>query len=263
MISQQVPIAIIGAGPAGLTLARLLELAKITFVVFETYNVSTKIADGAGIVHLDIPGQSGEEKPEIDRKDLRKIFLDSIPAHKVRWGFNAQEVKKDIDGSMSVHAKNGHVESRFQLVVGADSAWSKVRKLPPQYSGTTFFTSYLRVNNLVYSSVASMVGTGNYLALDEGSQIFLHYLGNRSYHLSVGIRMPDVWDAEARSLRDPSAILQAMTQNVTEWVQELTELIKSADRSFRPWPLYTLSKSSVTWEHMPGVTLLGDAAHLT
>ena len=97
----------------------------------------------------------------------------------------------------------------------------------------------------------------------KGCQIFLHYLGDRSYHLSVGIKMPCVGDADARTPRDPSAVLQAVTQNGTEWTQELLDLIKSADRSFRPWPLYTLSKSSVTWEHTPGVTLLGDAAHLT
>ncbi|KAJ5716136.1 monooxygenase [Penicillium malachiteum] len=58
-------------------------------------------------------------------------------------------------------------------------------------------------------------------------------------------------------------IARAVTQNGTEWAQELLELIKSADRSFRPWPLYTLSESSVIWDHTPGVTLLGDAAHLT
>ncbi|KAJ5627052.1 monooxygenase [Penicillium herquei] len=308
MTSSQVSIAIIGAGSAGLTFARLLELAKISFVVFERdesvtwadrnsssgtldihkdtgqaaleeacllqefqavarYNVPTRIADAQGIVHLNIPGDDDGEKPEIDRKDLRKILLGSIPAHKVRWGFNIQEVKKDIDGSMSVHAKNGHVESGFRLVVGADGAWSKVRKLvtsePPQYSGTTFFTSYIHVDNPVYSSVASMVETGNYLALGKGCQIFLHYLGDRSYHLSVGVKMPGVWDAEARTPRDPSAVLQAVTQNGTEWTRQLLDLIKSADRSFSPWPLYTLSKSSVTCDHTPRVTLLGDAAHLT
>ena len=42
-----------------------------------------------------------------------------------------------------------------------------------------------------------------------------------------------------------------------------TELIKSATHVFRSWPLYSIPRTSVPWEHVPGVSLLGDAAHLT
>lgn len=170
MTLSQIPIAIIGAGPSGLTLARLLELASIACVVFERdesatwadefstsgtldihkdsgqaalkeaglmqefqsvarYGVPTRIADAQGSVHLHISGDGDTDKPEIDRKDLRKLLLSSIPASKVRWGYKIQHVKKDNDGSVSIHGTNGLVESGFRLVVGADGAWSKVRRL--------------------------------------------------------------------------------------------------------------------------------------
>jgi 2-polyprenyl-6-methoxyphenol hydroxylase-like FAD-dependent oxidoreductase len=168
MSLSQVPIAIIGAGPSGLTLARLLELAGIDYVVFERddsatfsnecsssgtldiqrdlgqvalkeagllekfqsiarYDVPIKIVDAQGTVHADIPGDNNTDKPEIDRKDLRNLLLSSVPASKIRWGCLVQHVQKENDGSVSI-CTNARVESGFRLVIGADGAWSKVRK---------------------------------------------------------------------------------------------------------------------------------------
>lgn len=43
----------------------------------------------------------------------------------------------------------------------------------------------------IYSSAASLVEKGNYLAMKKGRQIFLRYLGDESYHLSVGVKLPN------------------------------------------------------------------------
>jgi 2-polyprenyl-6-methoxyphenol hydroxylase-like FAD-dependent oxidoreductase len=167
---SQAPIAIIGAGPSGLTLARLLELATIDYIVFERdesatcadeysssgtldihkdsgqlalkeagliekfqsiarYDVPTRIVDAQGRVHANLSGDGAQDKPEIDRKDLRRLLLGSIPTGRIHWGYKIQRVQKDNDGSVSVYSANGHCESGFRLVVGADGAWSKVRKL--------------------------------------------------------------------------------------------------------------------------------------
>ncbi|KAJ2958115.1 hypothetical protein NQZ79_g6229 [Umbelopsis isabellina] len=309
MTLSQAHIAIIGAGPSGLTLARLLELANIAYVVLERdesaaladeysssgtldihkklgqsalkaaglldkfqsiarYDVPTRIVDAQGHVNVIIPGESNTNKPEIDRKDLRRLLLDSIPADRVRWGCKVEQVQKNDDGSISIHHTNGQVENGFCLVVGADGAWSKVRKLitseKPQYSGIRFFTTFIKPEDPTYYSVASMVENGNYLAMGNGRQIFLHYLGDRSYHLSVGLKLPENWTVNSMVFHNPSALWKSLLQNeFAEWAQELTELITSSDRSFRSWPLYSTPEKSVAWKHIPGVTLIGDAAHLT
>lgn len=109
-----------------------------------------------------------------------------------------------------------------------------------------------------------MVGNGNYLALSKGRQFFLHYLGDGSYHLAVGMKLPENWNPDPTGLHDPSALWQSLLQyEFAEWSPEITELTKSATHGFRSWPLYSISRTSVPWEHVPGVTLLGDAAHLT
>jgi 2-polyprenyl-6-methoxyphenol hydroxylase-like FAD-dependent oxidoreductase len=109
-----------------------------------------------------------------------------------------------------------------------------------------------------------MAENGNYLAMGNGRQIFLHYLGDRSYHLSVGLKLPENWTSKSTVFHDPSSLWKSLLQNeFAEWAQKLTELITSSDRSFRSWPLYSTPEKSVAWIHIPGVTLLGDAAHLT
>lgn len=73
----------------------------------------------------------GEEtdRPEIDRRDLRVLLLDSVPKDKIRWGAKVENLQKQDDGLMSIRFKDGTVESGFSLVVGADGAWSKARSL--------------------------------------------------------------------------------------------------------------------------------------
>ena len=170
------PIAILGAGPSGLLLGRMLELANIAYVIFERdvsgnettsragtldiragsgqlalqeaglldqfrklarSDAHTIVADAQGKVYIRT-GESdevNEDRPEIDRKDLRALLLNSIPANKVRWGLRVQHVQRDTDGSMSVRFADGSIESGFRLVVGADGAWSKARKLVSHLSG--------------------------------------------------------------------------------------------------------------------------------
>lgn len=163
------PLAILGAGPSGLALGRLLEVANIDFVIFDKDESAEWASGRGGSGTLDIHGNSGQlalkeaglidqfksiarldsmttmvdmngkvyaklgedgnaDRPEIDRKDLRALLLDSIPKSKIRWGMRVKEVQKD-DGSMTIHFADGSVESGFRLVVGADGAWSKARNL--------------------------------------------------------------------------------------------------------------------------------------
>lgn len=159
------PIAILGAGPSGLVLGRLLEKQNIDYIIFESDTNSSVVHQGGS---LDIHKGSGQlaleeaglldefqkqarwdcittmadkqgnvvmsfaqesDRPEIDRKALRQILLDSIPERRVRWGCKVEKVMKEENGTMSVCLKNGSVESGFRLVVGADGAWSKARSL--------------------------------------------------------------------------------------------------------------------------------------
>ncbi|KAJ5113309.1 hypothetical protein N7456_001843 [Penicillium angulare] len=142
--SKPAPIAIIGGGPCGLTLARLLERAGIDYVVFErdvspkgtarfqggTLDLSAeggqaalklaglsaefeKLArrEASTIIIQDFQGKNqvsggeGSDKPEIDRLQLRQILLDSIPKHRVQWNKALSSVER-------INSKEGQTQNK-------------------------------------------------------------------------------------------------------------------------------------------------------
>jgi 2-polyprenyl-6-methoxyphenol hydroxylase-like FAD-dependent oxidoreductase len=61
------------------------------------------------------------DRPEIDRRDLRVLLLNSVPKDKIRWGAKVESLNRDADGTLSITFANGSTESGFRLVVGASS----------------------------------------------------------------------------------------------------------------------------------------------
>jgi 2-polyprenyl-6-methoxyphenol hydroxylase-like FAD-dependent oxidoreductase len=164
-------IAIIGAGPCGLTLARLLECKGIDYVVYERDESENSNRVGGSLdIHLET-GQhalregglfdefkryaryddilvtiadrlgnrllqlgQGRDAPEIDRSDLRQILLDAIPKDKIKWGHALTSASVGENNRPVLRFANGVVLSGVKLVVGADGAWSKVRLLVWSYN---------------------------------------------------------------------------------------------------------------------------------
>jgi 2-polyprenyl-6-methoxyphenol hydroxylase-like FAD-dependent oxidoreductase len=159
-------IAIIGGGPCGLTLARLLECKGIDYIVYErdespdssSEGGSLDLHPGTGQLALQEAGLfdqfkkyaryedtvfsiadklgnrlielgQGRDAPEIDRTELRQLLLNAIPEDKIRWGHTLKSVVVGDDNRPVLHFANGVVLSGLTLVVGADGVWSKVRSL--------------------------------------------------------------------------------------------------------------------------------------
>ncbi|QIX01100.1 hypothetical protein AMS68_006617 [Peltaster fructicola] len=303
------PIAILGAGPSGLVLARLLELANIDYLVFERdelinagvaqggspdlhegsgqlalqeaglyedfgakarYDVPTVFADWTGKVHLSFADEEDTTRPEIDRKDLRALLLASVPAHKIQWNRKVKSVAKIDNGLMEVHFVDGTSSAGFRLVVGADGAWSKVRSLltpvKPQYSGLHYLTTNISPRSPAFESAKALARTGQYLAVGTGKMLALMLLGDGTYYLAAGIRLPDEdWQIKnTEIIRDPAALRELLLcEHFAQWPQVHTDLIRYSDMDFRDWSLYYMPTESLSWTSMPGVTLIGDAAHVS
>ncbi|KAI1114773.1 monooxygenase [Nemania sp. NC0429] len=326
------PIAIIGAGPCGLVLARLLELARVPYIVFErdassaphphhqggSLDIHTgtgqaaleaaglkaefeklarhegsvfTIRDSQNVEHFRFGGGDGAEhtsdRPEIDRRQLRSILLDSIPAHRVRWGKALRAVERADAGagtdagagagSWVLRFADGSSETGFRMIVGADGAWSKVRPLltsaKPYYSGKTYVEGRLSETNPIYAAAQQLAGAGMFMAIGAGRLIVLQQMADRTYRLYAGLREPESLTQAGGAIDFAADIEKAKTallELYSDWAPDLRTLIENAEEPWRAWPLYTFAPEAFapeaeerTWTRVPGVTLLGDAVHLS
>lgn len=295
------PIAIIGAGLGGLTLARVLHVQGIRSTIFEaeiSAEVRTqggmldiheqdgqvalreaglfdgfqkiihvggeamRLVDKHGVVHLDVPDTGAQARPEVDRGQLRDLLLDST-ADAVRWGRRVIAVRPLDDGRVAVDFENSP-SITTDLLVGADGAWSRVRELlcdaKPSYSGISFVEDDLHDAARRHPRCASVVGGGFFMCFGDGNVIFAHRETDGSIHNYVAIRAPEEW-LSSINFADAEASKAEVLSHFEAWAPELRSLIADADGPLEPRWVHALPVD-LRWERTPGVTLIGDAAHL-
>ncbi|KAI8625944.1 FAD/NAD(P)-binding domain-containing protein [Xylariaceae sp. FL1651] len=221
------------------------------------------------------------DRPEIDRIQLRKLLLDSLPAHRVRWGKGLRSVERDGTsksagaGGWVLRFTDGSSERGFRLIVGADGAWSKVRPLitpaKPIYSGKTYIEGRISLNNPQYAAALEMAGAGNSAAMGAGRMIAVQQMSDRTYRMYAGIEEPESLTRPGGPLdfADLDKAKAALLDLYADWAPHLRALIQHAEGPWRVWPLYHLDSDLFSpeaegsaWKHAPGVVLLGDAAHV-
>ena len=297
------PITIIGAGLGGLTLARVLHVHGISATVYEAdpspaartqggmldiheHNgqfalaaaglteqfrdlvlegrEATRVLAPDGTVLLDEPDDGTGTRPEVQRGDLRRLLLDSLPEGTVRWGRKVTGVRAVGHGRHEVMFADGS-GIRTELLVGADGAWSRVRPLlseaTPEYVGTTFVETYLFDADTRHPAAAKAVGDGALMAPVPGKGIQAHRESGGTLHTYVALSVSQEWFA-AIDLTDPATAIERIAREFDGWAPELTALITDSDTAPVLRPLFALPVDH-RWRRVPGVTLLGDAAHLS
>ena len=294
------PIAIVGAGLGGLTLARVLHLHGIPATIYEADaseaartqggqldiheqdgqraleaagltdafraiihqgGEASRVLDRHGTVLLDDPGTGG--RPEVMRGDLRRILIDSLPDATIQWGRKVADVRPLGDGRHELTFTDGSAVTT-SLLVGADGAWSKVRPLlseaKPEYVGTVFIETYLYDADARHAAAAEAVGRGGMFALAPGKGIVAHREAGSVLHAYVEMNRPAEWIAGI-DFADTTAATVRIAAEFEGWAPELTALITDGEAEPVPRMIHALPIGH-RWDRVPGVTLLGDAAHL-
>jgi 2-polyprenyl-6-methoxyphenol hydroxylase-like FAD-dependent oxidoreductase len=117
---------------------------------------------------------------------------------------------------------------------------------------------------LFYATVEAMAGTGNYMSMGGRRVVAAMRLGDRSYYTFAGLSLPESWKSDnAALLNDPEALRSTLvTKYFSDWSKTNTDLIAHSDGEFYTWPLYGVSAEDMEWQTVPGIALIGDAAHL-
>ncbi|MFE5208157.1 FAD-dependent oxidoreductase [Streptomyces sp. NPDC056600] len=292
-------IAVVGSGPGGLTFARVLHRHGCPVTVLERDPTpdarppggTLDLHEGLGQTALDKaglltefqalsrpegqamrvlapdgtvlrdwrPGPDERANPEIDRGQLRDLLLGPLD---VRWGRKVTRVEPGTPEGAVVHFADGRQEA-FDLVVGADGAWSRTRAAvspaTPHYTGVTCLESSVDDVDTRHPELARLVGDGSVAV--HGMNRGLVAQRNSGGHVKVyaQFRAPLDWHTDL-DLTDVEAVRSSLLTLFDGWASPVLDLLAPAT-AFLHRPLYVLPAAH-TWPHVPGVTLLGDAAHL-
>ena len=215
-------------------------------------------------VYLQMGGTQSHKsrgRPEIDRGVLRDILINALPPGTIQWGRRLRSIDDDLTLRF-----DGSIESGFDLVVGADGTWSKVRPLvtpvKPYYSGIAGIRLGIANVAEAYPDLDALVNKGSYFIFNEYKNLMVQQLGDGSLSVSTfGVKKEDWQKDVTYSLDDLPAIKAALLEQYHDFAPELKKFIEVAD--MEPWVanLYMLPVGQ-RWPHRPGVTLLGDAAHV-
>ncbi|GHE32406.1 MULTISPECIES: FAD-dependent oxidoreductase [Streptomyces] len=295
-------VTIVGAGLGGLTLARVLHVHGIPVEVYEAeaspdaraqggmldihdYNGQLAIEaaglreafraivlegrqamralseDGTLLFEKADDGQGG--RPEAQRADLRRMLLDALPAGTVNWGAKVTGARGLGEGRHEVAFADGRTLVT-ELLVGADGAWSRIRPLlsaaTPEYAGTSFVETYLHEADTRHPGAAKAVGGGMMFVPAPDRGITAHRERGDTLHAYISLTRPLDW-FDRIDFTDSAAATARVAAEFEGWAPEITALITDSDTPPVLRPHFALPDGH-RWQRTPGVTLIGDAAHL-
>ena len=297
-------VVIVGAGPIGLTLARILQQSGADVTVYEREenpqkrvkggtldihkSTGQKAIEKAGLIErfnqlarptgermTDTKGNVLQEepaptdinecqRPEIDRNDLKAMFLESLREHTVLWNRKFVSLEEKANGGVILHFDNNETV-HADLVIGANGGMSSVRKyvtdIKPVYTGTIVIQGEVLIPEKGCSNFAQLANNGNLMTIAERKILYTQTKADGSIVYYVSFREPEQWLSQnTLNFNDKHQISEFLKEAFASWHDCYKELFSSTDE-FTLLPMRDMILST-PWESKRNIVLVGDAAHV-
>ncbi|WP_454801615.1 FAD-dependent oxidoreductase [Mucilaginibacter phyllosphaerae] len=301
MLLHNKKIAVIGAGPVGLLMAKLLQQSGADVTVYERdKNDEARIWGGTLDLHKDtgqhamakagllqsyyaaalpmginIANQHGEvfftknptpenqhDNPEINRNDLRTLLRDSLNPNTVMWD-SKHTVMEVHSGQWLLHFE-GKPDATADIVIGANGGMSNARE----------YVTDARVEDtgtiIIQGDLPQPeLNCPEFYALCNGNRLMTAHQGNllvanpyNNGSLTYGVIFKKPAEWNSLDLKDMDAIRAFLSDRFADWDERYLQLFRTTP-FFVALPTKKLPLNSPWKTNRPlPVTLIGDAAHL-
>jgi 2-polyprenyl-6-methoxyphenol hydroxylase-like FAD-dependent oxidoreductase len=164
-----------------------------------------------------------------------------------------------------LHFKNGS-PAYADMVIAADGANSKIRPyithIKPFYSGITMIEGNIYNAKTTAPHIYALLNGGKIMAFGNEKCLLMGMKGKDDMGFYISLKADDGW--ATKNGLDYSAneqLLAWFKKEYPGWSSIWYELIENATAPFIPRPIYCMPLNQ-TWEALPNLTMLGDAAHV-
>ena len=301
MLLKDKKVAIIGAGPVGLTMAKLLQQNGIQVTVYERdKNPQTRIWGGTLDLHKD-SGQEALKKagllesyynmaipmgiimtdeqckiitlktpqydnPEINRNDLRKIILGSLANDTVIWDRKLTGLSTK-DEKWVLHFEN-EMDEIADFVIGANGGMSSVRKYVTdnevEDTGTFIIQGDVPQPEINCPEFYKLCNGNRLMTAFQGNLFVANPKNNGMLSYGIIFKKPEEFATNKNNLdfKNTKSVANFLSDRFSNWHESYHHLF-SATSFFVGLPTRKISLDK-SWKNdrpLP-ITLIGDAAHL-
>jgi len=300
MILKDKKVAIIGAGPVGLTMARLLQQEGIDVNVYERDKhseariwggtldlhedsgqvalknagllndyfamakpVGRTITDMQGNILFSVPPQ--HKTPEINRNDLRQLLLNSLLGNTVVWDSKFTSLTK-VNDKWLLHFDN-QPDTVADVVICANGGMSMARKYVTdgvaEYTGTFIIQGEVPKPQVNCPKLYKLCNDSILMTAGNGINFVANPDNNGALTYNVTFRKPEEWLSSNRlDFQDKESIAAFLSDMFLHWHECYRQLF-SATAFFVGLPARKLPLEYLWQDDRPmPITLIGDAAHV-